>query len=246
MSKRGKIIALFDIDGTLTKPRNAITPEMKAFMQELRKHITVGIVGGSDHAKQHEQLGSSVVNDYDFAFAENGLVGFKDGKQFHVKSLREHFKEEQLQDFINWTLRYVADLNIPVKRGTFIEFRNGLINVSPIGRNCNQEERDAFEKYDEVHGVRAAMVGKMKERFASMDLTFSVGGQISFDVFPRGWDKTYCLQFVKDQFEEVHFFGDKTSPGGNDYEIFSSPLTIGHTVKGPEDTMEQCKKLFLS
>lgn len=35
-------------------------------------------------------------------------------------------------------------------RGTFIEFRSGMINVSPIGRNCSQEERDEFEKYDKV------------------------------------------------------------------------------------------------
>ena len=32
----------------------------------------------------------------------------------------------------------------------FIEYRNGMINVSPIGRNCSQEERDAFEIYDKV------------------------------------------------------------------------------------------------
>jgi len=36
------------------------------------------------------------------------------------------------------------------RRGTFIEFRTGLINVSPIGRNCSQSERDAYEKYDYV------------------------------------------------------------------------------------------------
>lgn len=26
----------------------------------------------------------------------------------------------------------------------------------------------------------------------------------------QGWDKTYCLRFVKDDFDEIHFFGDKT------------------------------------
>lgn len=35
-------------------------------------------------------------------------------------------------------------------RGTFIEFRMGMLNVSPIGRNCSQEERDEFERYDKV------------------------------------------------------------------------------------------------
>jgi Eukaryotic phosphomannomutase len=38
-----------------------------------------------------------------------------------------------------------------------------------------------------------------------------VGGQISFDVFPTGWDKTYCLRHVeKEGYTTIHFFGDKT------------------------------------
>ena len=38
------------------------------------------------------------------------------------------------------------------------------------------------------------------------------GGQISFDVFPNGWDKTYCLRHLKGEaFDEIHFFGDKTA-----------------------------------
>ena len=85
-------------------------------------------------------------------------------------------------------------MDVPVKRGTFIEFRNGMLNVSPVGRNCSQAERDAFEAYDRAHGVRRALVAKLQAEFADLDLTYSVGGQISFDVFPKGWDKTFCLQ----------------------------------------------------
>ena len=37
------------------------------------------------------------------------------------------------------------------------------------------------------------------------------GGQISFDVFPTGWDKTYCLKHIEaEEFKTIHFFGDKT------------------------------------
>ncbi len=74
--------------------------------------------------------------------------------------------------------------------GTFIEFRTGLINVSPIGRNCSQEERDAFEAYDkvrcdvlaelhrgcsrstdgtQVHKVREKMVATLQEKFAHLN-----------------------------------------------------------------------------
>ena len=59
-----------------------------------------------------------------------------------------------LQEVINFILHYVADLDIPIKRGTFLEFRNGMLNVSPIGRNCSQEERDDFEKFDLQAGIR--------------------------------------------------------------------------------------------
>jgi len=52
-----KVIALFDVDGTLTVPRQQIVPEMEQFMQKLKENVTVGIVGGSDYKKITEQLG---------------------------------------------------------------------------------------------------------------------------------------------------------------------------------------------
>lgn len=36
----------------------------------------------------------------------------------------------------------------------------------------------------------------------------------------------------------------KKTQGGNDYEIFESERTVGHTVTSPADTMQQCKELF--
>ncbi|BBN05728.1 phosphomannomutase [Marchantia polymorpha subsp. ruderalis] len=54
------------------------------------------------------------------------------------------------------------------------------------------------------------MVEVWREKFAHLNLTYSIGGQISFDFFPQGWDKTFCLQFVEKEFSEFHFFGDKT------------------------------------
>lgn len=34
--------------------------------------------------------------------------------------------------------------------------------------------------------------------------------------------------------------------GGNDYEIFTSPKTVGHTVTSPDDTQKQCTELFIN
>uniref|UniRef100_A0A673UN90 Phosphomannomutase n=1 Tax=Suricata suricatta TaxID=37032 RepID=A0A673UN90_SURSU len=154
MAASGPALCLFDVDGTLTAPRQKITKEMDSFLQNLRQKIRIGVVGGSDLEKVQEQLGSD-----------------------------EHIRQ-----------KFVADL---------------------------------------------------QKEFAGKGVTFSIGGQISIDVFPDGWDKRYCLGHVeKDDYKTIYFFGDKTMPGGNDHEIFTDPRTVGYTVTSPEDTRRICEELF--
>lgn len=69
---------------------------------------------------------------------------------FLAQTIQNHLGEELLQDLINFCLRYMALLRLPKKRGTFIEFRNGMLNISPIGRSCTLEERIEFSELDKV------------------------------------------------------------------------------------------------
>lgn len=239
------VIVLFDVDGTLTKPRNPIQQDMIDTLKALKQKHYVGIVGGSDLKKIEEQVGKEIINAMDFTFSENGLYSLKEGKVFAVKSIKDELGEDRLKKFINFCLKYIADLDIPIKRGTFIEYRAGLINVSPIGRNCNQEERDEYERYDKENKIREKFIEALKKEFPDFNLQFSIGGQISFDVFPKGWDKTYCLRFLE-EFKDVYFFGDKTFEGGNDYEIYTHERTKGYSVTGPADTIKNLNELFLS
>lgn len=96
----------------------------------------------------------AAVTEYDYLFSENGLVAFKEGQLLAEASLKTFLGEKKLQELINFLLHYIADLDIPIKRGTFIEFRKGMLNVSPIGRNCSQEERDEFEQFDKKANIR--------------------------------------------------------------------------------------------
>ncbi|GAK66608.1 phosphomannomutase [Moesziomyces antarcticus] len=259
--KQPRVLCLFDVDGTLSLARQTITPEFKALLAQLRQHCVIGVVGGSDLKKVREQLQISAadfVTEFDYVFAENGLTGFRDGQPLASQSFIGWLGEEKYQKLAKFCLKYIANLDLPIMRGTFIEFRNGMINVSPIGRNASIEERIEFEKYDKIHNIRNTFVDALKNEFGDYGLTFSIGGQISFDVFPHGWDKTYALRNVAiDQgsaeasttakqlgWDEIHFFGDKTYKGGNDNEIFEDPRTIGHTVTDPQDTMKQLRQLF--
>ncbi|KAF1838605.1 eukaryotic phosphomannomutase [Decorospora gaudefroyi] len=248
-------VVLFDVDDTLTKPRQLVTPQMLQVLSELRHKCAIGFVGGSNLAKQQEQLGgpTDVTSLFDFCFAENGLTAIRMGEVLASQSFIGWIGEDKYKALVKWILHYIADLDIPIKRGTFIEFRNGMINVSPIGRNASTEERNEYQQYDLANNIRQTMVAKLKEAFPDYGLTYSIGGQISFDVFPTGWDKTYCLRHIEAEqqrngvtYDKIHFFGDKAYEGGNDWEIYSDKRTIGHKVKNPDDTYAQLQELLKS
>merc|ERR1712151_810056 len=137
-------------------------------------------------------------------------------------------------------------------RSMFLEKRQCTVNVCPIGRkpDLTKAERAAFDKADKEAGMRRRVVAELKRKFGpdtEYKLMFSIGGQIGIDVCPCGWDKTFCLQFASpEEFPVVHFFGDNTHEGGGDHELYVHPRTRGHTVKSPEDTMQQLEDMFLS
>lgn len=75
-------IVLFDVDGTLTPARRSASPEMLQLLSQLRHLVAIGFVGGSDLAKQQEQLGTPSIpatSLFDFCFAENGLTAVRMG-----------------------------------------------------------------------------------------------------------------------------------------------------------------------
>ena len=93
----------------------------------------------------------TVVDNWDYCFAENGLTAWKLGNELESASFIKFVGEEEYKKMVNFILRYLSEVDVPVKRfvrppshcsntnvlrGTFIEFRNGMINVSPVGRNA--------------------------------------------------------------------------------------------------------------
>jgi phosphomannomutase len=124
--------------------------------------------------KQQEQLGTSevpVTSLFDFCFAENGLTAYKSGVPLASQSFINWFGESKYKVLVRFLRHYIADLDIPIKRGTFVEFRNGMINFSPIGRNASLEERDEFERYHKEHRVRMMFVAALRDKFAEFNLT---------------------------------------------------------------------------
>lgn len=147
---------------------------MLQLLSELRHKVAIGFVGGSNLVKQQEQIGTPTVpvtSLFDFCFAENGLTAFRMGSPLASASFIQWIGEKPYQQLVKFILHYIADLELPKKRGTFIEFRNGMINVSPIGRNASNDERDEYEKYDLEHGIRKKFIEAINAQFPDLGLT---------------------------------------------------------------------------
>lgn len=69
----------------------------------------------------------------------------------------------------------MSKIKLPVKRGNFVEFRSGMINISPVGRSCSKTERDDFEKYDKIHNIRKEFIKNIRENLPDIGLTYSIG-----------------------------------------------------------------------
>ena len=246
--KKGKTMLLFDIDGTLTKPLHEIDDNMINLLTEINKNnpnINFAVVGGSDYKQIKSQIGK-IFPILKFIFSENGGRTYDEKLNLiNDKRIHEHFNEKQIQEMLNFALRYIARLELPVKRGTFIQYRTSTINISPIGRDCTLEERKIFIEYDKKNNILENFKLAFDNAFAlKFNVSTDIGGQISFDVFPKGWDKRYCLQFLKD-YDNIIFFGDKTYVGGSDYEIgISQQITQGYNVINPEETIEKIKNVL--
>ena len=88
---------------------------MMDFMKGLSKKVTVGIVGGSDLPKQEEQLGNGVTTLFPYNFSQNGLVAYKHGELLEVQTIAKYLGEDNVKRIVNWTLKYLSAIDIPVK-----------------------------------------------------------------------------------------------------------------------------------
>jgi phosphomannomutase len=243
-----KILLLFDVDGTLTLPRLPISKDMINVLQTLNKmeNFDIGFVGGSDLSKQIEQIGNENMDLFLWKFTENGLLSYYKNIMINKMGILDYLGEENYQKLVNICLKEISETEIPKKRGQFIELRNGMINISPIGRSCTQLEREEFNELDKKYKYREKLIQNIKIELGNIadEFNFSIGGQISFDIFPKGWDKTFALQFVENKYDKIYFFGDMTHEGGNDFEIYNDNRVHGIKVNNFNETISKLNQLF--
>ena len=240
---------IFDMDGTLTPATQKISTEMMRAIGLIKPSYHKYLVTGSDMEKVLKQIPEEfLLKNFRKVFTCNGTKVYDtqldlddETKPFapdliHKIELTDHYSQADLNHLISRLLSIASESHTKYKTGTFIEWRGSQINFSVIGRNCSQDQREDYVKWDKKSNERKKIVERLKEEFEGWGLGFNLGGQISIDITRKEWDKTYAFEHIPDDPLECIFFGDKVVEGGNDYSI---AMMCGkyYDVSSPEDTL---------
>eukprot|EP00734_Pompholyxophrys_sp_LG126_P000249 Pompholyxophrys_sp_v1_NODE_69_length_2496_cov_1.709136.p2 type:complete len:240 gc:universal NODE_69_length_2496_cov_1.709136:880-1599(+) len=225
-------LLLFDVDGTLVEASKNIGDDMINELLRLCHYYHIGIVGGGKHEKILSQTEFFI---FDHVFSECGSVYHQmNDKHIYTKNIRNHPFYDIVDKMIKIALKYLSGVDYRLT-GHFIDLRNGLVYVSMIGMDANDEERNMFVKKDEECGHRKKLIELMSAE-CGMGIKVVEGGSVGIAIYPTEWDKIQVMD-VLHQYNTVHYFGDKYTETGNDYFLLNHPKVIGHCVDTPNDTL---------
>lgn len=209
-------IYLFDVDGTLTDPREPIDERFAdIFLTWVENHNKIAyLVTGSDIDKIQEQIFSSFIDQCAGLFTCSGNVFYSKGKKIYERKMA--IPPGLLEDL----QLYLENCNWRTKAGTHIEIRSGMINFSTVGRDASPNLRRAYHKWDVAQLERQDIVAYLGDLYPELEV--SIGGEISVDIYLKGMNKAQVI----DKLLEIHgpqstfvFVGDKNIPGGNDWPL---------------------------
>ena len=226
-----RTIYLFDVDGTLTPPKQKAVQIFRRQFFEWLKGKEVYLVSGGSFVRLAEQLSPEVMDSIEGVFACMGNVYYRRKKDesrawFHEYENKFKPSKKLLSDLDS----AVADSEYPTKTGRHYESRTGMINFSIVDRNATQEQRDEYTAYDAEQHEREHIVKKLRVLHPKCD--FVIGGAVSIDIFSKGCDKS---QVIREHFKDlpkdvtIHFVGDRIEFPGNDYAIAE---LVGHRPNG--------------
>jgi phosphomannomutase len=233
-------IVLFDMDGTLTPARGDFHLDLMEPLKRLSNIADIGILTGSGLKYVQQQLLPLLNSPLRYKMHLlpcNGTIYYKP-KPFatgtglskfdliHQCDMRGEIGDESfdllMRELISRQFNIIDYTKLPLT-GHFIDYRVSTVNWCPIGRNASQTQRGVFKDYLKKNpSFREAQISILKERGSMLGfadkLTFKLGGDTSFDIYPKGWDKTYALRHFPDL--TVWFVGDRCTGAGNDREIY--------------------------
>jgi phosphomannomutase len=227
-------VLVFDVDGTLTPPRQPMEDIMARELRRLVNARQIYLVTGSDRAKLDAQVPSDILD------ASAGVFCCLGNELWRGQRLIMEMRHDFPPELVEFASAMIGESAYPVRTGRHVEERTGSLNVSVVGRNANVLQRRDYVRHDRETSERDRLIAEIEARFPEYEC--NRGGQISIDIAPRGWNKARVFKEVKARSPDaaVHFFGDTINEGGNDLPLAQALIAAGpqHVVNAVKDWRE--------
>lgn len=222
-----KVIA-FDLDDTLAITKSEISDRMSALLGRLLEHYDVCVITGG----RFEQIEKQVVSRLEVPEHSLGRLHLMPtcGTRYYrydelehkwVLQYAEDLSKEQKKQIVEALETVAKDMGIWCEKpaGEIIEDRFSQITMSALGQQATPEAKYEWaEKFKDVRPVYRDRVAELLP-----DLEVRIGGTTSTDITLPGIDKAYGMRRLIDAIDiskdEILFFGDKLTEGGNDYPV---------------------------
>ena len=190
-------IFIFDVDGTLTPSRLPMTEEFQKFFSIWSQLNKFYLVTGSDLPKLQEQMCFFDI-EAERIFTCCGNQMWIPNPSVPIQSAdliydNKFIVPKKLKKLLGTIL---SNSQYPHRYGNHIEDRGSMVNFSIVGRDCTQEQRDEYYKWDKENGERKIIAQAVREKFPDLDTV--IGGQISIDIYPKGMDKSQIIEHIED------------------------------------------------
>ena len=208
-------VYIFDIDGTLTPPRQKINKQFASFFASFCTQNAVFLATGSDYKKVKEQITKNIISKVDGIFTCMG-------NELWVNDEKVYFKELKIPAEVQlWLTGQLYESKYPKEKCGNIHFehRTGMLNFSVVGRDISKDIRSEYSNWDKISKEREKIVKNFNKLFKHYNLEACIGGEISIDIQKIGSDKGQIFDYLSFYKTKV-FFGDKCKPSGNDYSLY--------------------------
>ena len=243
MSKFDKKLAIFDLDGTLTKSKSAIEPVMADLICKLLNVAKVAVISGGGYPQFLTQFVSKLPTSADnytslFLLPTSGtrLYSWKGGWHEEYAEDLTPKEKEKIMDALNSMMKSPLYHKPELVYGDIIEDRGSQITFSALGQKAPVDVKYAW---DPDRKKREEIAQMLKKKIPEFDVR--VGGATSVDITRKGVNKAYGImklgQHLKLPVSDMVFVGDALFYGGNDYPAKTTGADC-ISVKGPDETAD--------
>lgn len=238
-------LVAFDLDGTLTASKQAITPVMVQALEKLLSRYELAIISGGllaqFQAQVLDQLTLQAQSRTLHLLPTCGTRYYRVewvGGQIDLVPVYQHLLDTELRNHTKTVMEQCArELGLWEKDpwGEIIEDRGTQVTFSALGQYAPLE---AKRLWDPDGTKKTALVVALSTRLPQLEARS--GGSTSVDVTARGIDKAYGLKELMRETgyraENLLFIGDQLGPQGNDFPVLSTGVRC-ESVSSTRETL---------